>query len=143
MSHTAGLTVHGFPGYDVDVPLPALVQIFNGEKPANTAAIRVDIAPGTLERCSGGGITKFGHNGADEGFQALLTMNANTGKGLAIMANSDLGIAAAEFVLQSVVWNYNPGPQTFSTLLLLAKRKGVPAALNRRAQKIRREKLRH
>src|SRR2546427_8640311 len=57
MSHTAGLTVHGFPGYDVDAPVPTLVQIFNGEKPANTAPIRVDILPGTQERYSGGGIT--------------------------------------------------------------------------------------
>jgi CubicO group peptidase (beta-lactamase class C family) len=45
MSHTAGLTVHGFPGYDVDEPVPTLVQIFNGEKPANTAPIRVDLVP--------------------------------------------------------------------------------------------------
>src|ERR1051326_5634145 len=57
MSHTAGLTVHGFPGYDVDAPVPTLVQIFNGEKPANTAPIRVDITPGTKERYSGGGVT--------------------------------------------------------------------------------------
>src|ERR1700757_4510299 len=57
MSHTAGLTVHGFPGYDVDQPLPTLVQILNGEKPANTAAIRVDTVPGTKVRYSGGGIT--------------------------------------------------------------------------------------
>lgn len=258
MSHTAGLTVHGFPGYDVDAPLPTLVQIFNGEKPANTAPIRVDVAPGTIERYSGGGITieqqlmidvtgkpfpefmretvfdkismtdssyaqplppdwasrtaagtymdgkavhgrwhvypemaaaglwttptdlakfaieialskqgkanhilsqkmtnemltpvkdeaglgffldqrnpgQFGHNGADEGFQAVLTMNANTGKGVAIMANSDMGIAAAEFVLRSVAkeygWNYNSGPLTLAALLLLAKTKGAPAAL--------------
>ena len=39
MSHTAGLTVHGFPGYDLDAPRPTLMQIFNGEKPANTAPI--------------------------------------------------------------------------------------------------------
>src|SRR5215469_16449796 len=57
MSHTAGLTVHGFPGYNVHDPLPTLVQIFNGEKPANTAPIRVDTVPGTKERYSGGGIT--------------------------------------------------------------------------------------
>ena len=57
MSHTAGLTVHGFPGYDVDDPMPTLVQIFNGEKPANTEPIRVNIVPGTTERYSGGGIT--------------------------------------------------------------------------------------
>ena len=46
-SHSAGLTVHGFPGYDVDEKVPTLVQIFNGEKPANTAPIRVDFVPGT------------------------------------------------------------------------------------------------
>jgi CubicO group peptidase (beta-lactamase class C family) len=57
LSHTAGLTVHGFPGYDVDAPLPTLVQILNGEKPANTEPIRVDIVPGTQERYSGGGVT--------------------------------------------------------------------------------------
>src|SRR5262249_15680214 len=57
MSHSAGLTVHGFPGYAVSEKVPTLVQIFNGEKPANTAPIRVDFVPGTDERYSGGGIT--------------------------------------------------------------------------------------
>src|SRR6266404_7901750 len=56
-SHSAGLTVHGFPGYDVDEKVPTLLQIFNGEKPANTAAIRVDFVPGSDERYSGGGVT--------------------------------------------------------------------------------------
>src|SRR5258705_11158305 len=56
-SHSAGLTVHGFPGYDVDEKVPTLVQIFNGEKPANTAPIRVDFVPGSDERYSGGGVT--------------------------------------------------------------------------------------
>src|SRR5260370_23561567 len=235
MSHTAGLTVHGFPGYEPNEPLPSLVQIFNGEKPANTAPIRVDIVPGTKERYSGGGVTieqqlmmdvigkafpvlmrelvldpigmadssyeqplpparaamtasgtradgkvvhgrwhiypemagaglgttptdlsrvaseialsrkrktdrvlsqemtrqmlthvlggsglgffldmdnpgQFGHNGADEGFQAWLTMNAESGNGLAIMANSDNLIAFVDFLLRSVAkeygWNY-------------------------------------
>jgi CubicO group peptidase (beta-lactamase class C family) len=57
LSHSAGLTVHGFPGYAVDAAMPTLVQILNGEKPANTAAIRVDIAPGSRHRYSGGGYT--------------------------------------------------------------------------------------
>ena len=39
MSHSAGLTVHGFPGYAVTEPKPTLVEIFNGEKPANTDPI--------------------------------------------------------------------------------------------------------
>jgi len=263
MSHTAGLTVHGFPGYDVDEPLPTLVQIFNGEKPANTAPIRVDIVPGTKTRYSGGGVTveqqlvvdvtgkpfpevmreevldrigmddssyvqplppawaertatgtradgtpvhgrwhiypemaaaglwttpadlakfaieialskqgkanhvlsarmanemltpvlddtglgfflsketpgEFGHGGADEGFQALLTMNWESGKGLAVMANSDRGIAVAQLLEPAVAreygWNRKKGVDPFSTLLLLAKVKGAPSALRRYAE---------
>jgi CubicO group peptidase (beta-lactamase class C family) len=57
LSHSAGLTVHGFPGYEVGAPIPTLVQILNGEKPANTAPVRVDFIPGTKARYSGGGIT--------------------------------------------------------------------------------------
>ena len=262
MSHTGGLTVHGFPGYDVDEKLPTLVQIFNGEKPANTAPIRVDVVPGTLERYSGGGVTieqqlmmdvtgkafpelmretvldkirmtdssyeqplpaaraamtaigtysdgkpvhgkwhvypemaaaglwttptdlakfaieiansrhgksnrvlshkmteemltpvmegaglgffvekenpgQFGHNGADEGFQALLTMNSETGKGAAIMADSDNGIAVANYVLhrvaQEYAWNYKfEGP--LPRMGILARARGVQAALDRYAE---------
>jgi len=260
MSHSAGLTVHGFPGYDVEEPLPTLVQILDGEKPANTPPIRVDIVPGTKTRYSGGGVTveqlllmdvtgkpfpelmretvlerigmtdssyaqplpptwaertptgtradgttvhgrwhiypemaaaglwttptdlakfaieiaqskrgetnhvlstkmtsemltpvldeaglgfflskenpgEFGHGGADEGFQALLTMNWETGKGLAVMANSDRGIAVAELVQQAVAreygWNRKQSGDGFSALLLLAKAKGASVALRR------------
>jgi len=261
MSHSAGLTVHGFPGYDVNDPMPTLVQIFNGEKPANTAPIRVDFVPGTKVRYSGGGVTieqqlmmdvtgkpfpalmgeivlgkigmtdssyeqplppalaamtasgtsadgkvihgrwhiypemaaaglwttptdlskfaieialskhgksnrvlsekmtsemltpvleeaglgffldkdnpgQFGHGGADEGFQALLTMNAESGKGVAIMANSDNGIAVGSFMLLRVAkeygWNYKPSePSAFQMLLLIAKLKGAQPALER------------
>lgn len=35
LSHTAGLTVHGFRGYLNSEPLPTTVQILNGEPPAN------------------------------------------------------------------------------------------------------------
>lgn len=55
LSHSSGLTVHGFPGYASGEPLPTVVQILNGEKPANTKAIRVDVVPGTMWRYSGGG----------------------------------------------------------------------------------------
>jgi CubicO group peptidase (beta-lactamase class C family) len=261
MSHTGGLTVHGFPGYDVKDALPTLVQIFNGEKPANTAPIRVDIVPGTQERYSGGGVTieqqlmvdvsgkpfpalmrelvldkigmtdssyeqplpparaamtasgtyvdgkvvrgrwhiypemaaaglwttptdlsrfaieialskhgksnrvlsekmtnemltpvlkeaglglfvdkdnpgQFGHDGADEGFQAILTMNGESGKGVAIMANSDSGITVGNILLQSVAreygWNYKPsGLDAYNILMLITKAKGTQAALQR------------
>ena len=57
LTHSAGLTVHGFPGYAADSQVPTLVQVLNGEKPANTGAIRVDTVPGTKWRYSGGGYT--------------------------------------------------------------------------------------
>jgi CubicO group peptidase (beta-lactamase class C family) len=57
LSHTAGLTVHGFPGYATDEPVPTVVQVLDGAKPANTKSIRVDILPGSRWRYSGGGYT--------------------------------------------------------------------------------------
>ena len=57
LTHTGGTTVHGFPGYAAGEPVPTLVQVLDGVKPANTAAIRVDTAPGTKWRYSGGGFT--------------------------------------------------------------------------------------
>lgn len=262
LSHSAGLTVHGFPGYEVGTPIPTLVQIFNGEPPANTAPIRVDFVPGTKFRYSGGGVTieqqlvidvtgkpfslfmretvldqigmtdstyeqplpparavmtatgtradgtlipgkwhiypemaaaglwttatdlakfgieialskqgkanhvlseattqemlkpqieqiglgfflashknpeEFGHNGADEGFQALLIMFADTGKGVAIMANSDNGISVANALTQSVAkeygWNYTPDQTSAAELLMLvANTKGPQAVITR------------
>ena len=55
LTHTAGLTVHGFAGYAFGAPVPTLVEVLNGEKPANSAPIRVDTLPGTIWRYSGGG----------------------------------------------------------------------------------------
>jgi CubicO group peptidase (beta-lactamase class C family) len=55
LSHTAGMTVHGFAGYASDAPVPTLKQILDGQPPANSPAVRVDVAPGTIWRYSGGG----------------------------------------------------------------------------------------
>jgi CubicO group peptidase (beta-lactamase class C family) len=57
LSHTAGMTVHGFPGYRNLQPLPTTVQILNGEFPANTDKVQLDIIPGLHHRYSGGGTT--------------------------------------------------------------------------------------
>jgi CubicO group peptidase (beta-lactamase class C family) len=262
VTHSAGLTVHGFPGYAADESIPTLVQIFNGEKPANTAAIRVDFVPGTKTRYSGGGITieqqlmvdvthktfpelmqevvlskigmsestyeqplppartsqaasgtyasgkvvpgkrhvypemaaaglwttpsdlakfaieialskqgksnrvlsqamtremlkpqienvglgfflgdakspdQFGHNGADEGFQAILLMYADSGQGAVVMANSDNGIAVGDELVASIAreygWKFTP-PQrgTGNVLLLVANAAGTQAALEK------------
>jgi CubicO group peptidase (beta-lactamase class C family) len=57
LSHTAGATVHGFPGYEPGLPLPELLQVLDGLPPANNEAIRIDTVPGTAWRYSGGGFT--------------------------------------------------------------------------------------
>lgn len=266
MSHSAGLTVHGFPGYAVTEPVPTLVQIFNGEKPANTDPIRVDFVPGSKMRYSGGGITieqqlmidvagkpfpqfmhdtviskigmtnssyeqplpaarashtatgtyangkavdgkwhlypemaaaglwttptdlakfaieialskhgkanhvltqksvqemltpqikaeggddpiglafflekknpdEFGHNGADEGFQANLMMLADSGKGIALMGNSDAFFNVAPYVFRVVErdynWKYQAAPMGAGQVLMLTGDfRGTPAALS-------------
>jgi CubicO group peptidase (beta-lactamase class C family) len=55
LSHTGGLTVHGFPGYAVPGPVPTLLMVLDGVAPANTPPIRVDMEPGRAFRYSGGG----------------------------------------------------------------------------------------
>jgi CubicO group peptidase (beta-lactamase class C family) len=265
LSHSAGLTVHGFPGYEVGKPIPTLVQVLNGEPPANTAPVRVDFVPGTKFRYSGGGITveqqldidvtgkpfprfmhetvfdkigmsdstyeqplpparaafaatgthadgtmvsgkwhiypemaaaglwttatdlakfgieialsnqgkanhvldeattremlkpqidqvglgfflgqyknphEFGHDGDDDGFQAMLVMFADSGKGVAIMANSDNGATVENQVLRSVAKEYGwsctfDPPPAADLLLLVADIKGPQAAITRYAE---------
>jgi CubicO group peptidase (beta-lactamase class C family) len=265
LCHSAGLTVHGFPGYQIGSSIPTLVQIFNGEPPANTPPIRVELVPGTKFQYSGGGVTieqqllidvtgkpfpefmhetvlekigmsdstyeqplpaaraamaatathsdgtavpgkwhvypemaaaglwttatdlakfgieialskqgkanhvlsgamtremlkpqidqvglgfflgqyknseEFGHEGDDEGFQAILIMFADSGKGLAIMANSDNGVSLANHLIPSVAkeyaWNYTPEQESATDLLtIVASTKGPEATLVRYAE---------
>lgn len=56
-SHSAGLNVHGFPGYASGKPLPTVPQILDGKAPANTGAVRVEMTPGSVWKYSGGGTT--------------------------------------------------------------------------------------
>ena len=57
LSHTTGLTVHGFGGYEVGTPVPTLTQILDGSPPANSPPVRVDTTPSAIWRYSGGGYT--------------------------------------------------------------------------------------
>jgi CubicO group peptidase (beta-lactamase class C family) len=57
LTHTAGLTVWGFPGYALDKPVPTVPQLLDGAPPANTPAVRNDTFPGARWLYSGGGMT--------------------------------------------------------------------------------------
>src|SRR5215212_5602959 len=56
LSHSAGLTVHGFRGYGVDEPLPTVIDVLEGRPPASSRPVVVNILPGLQFRYSGGGI---------------------------------------------------------------------------------------
>ncbi|MGE7774109.1 serine hydrolase domain-containing protein [Chitinophaga sp. NPDC101104] len=55
LSHTAGLTIHGFPGYETTDKLPTPEQVLLGKKPANTSEVKPFAAPGEKMQYSGGG----------------------------------------------------------------------------------------
>jgi CubicO group peptidase (beta-lactamase class C family) len=55
LSHSAGITVRGFPGYGVNERIPSVPEVLDGK--GNTAPVRVDIVPGSDWRYSGGGYT--------------------------------------------------------------------------------------
>jgi CubicO group peptidase (beta-lactamase class C family) len=56
LSHTAGMTGQGYYGYDVSAALPTTIQVLNGELPANSEKVEVNIIPGLHYRYSGGGM---------------------------------------------------------------------------------------
>jgi CubicO group peptidase (beta-lactamase class C family) len=55
LTHTGGITVHGFEGYAAGKSVPTLLQTLNGVTPANSPPIIVDTPPGVMWRYSGGG----------------------------------------------------------------------------------------
>ena len=55
LSHSASLTVHGFDGYGIDEEVPTLLEVLNGEKPANSDEIKVDDELDREFKYSGGG----------------------------------------------------------------------------------------
>ncbi len=55
LTHTAGTTVHGFPGYKQTDSFPTIIEVLSGE--GNTSNVTVDTEPGSGWRYSGGGYT--------------------------------------------------------------------------------------
>lgn len=55
LSHSGGINVSGFPGYQADSAVPSLVQILLGQAPANNQPVLVVNLPGSGYHYSGGG----------------------------------------------------------------------------------------
>lgn len=55
LSHTAGTSVYGFPGYDHKSKIPTIPEILDGKEPANTPPVRSVSEPGLKFQYSGGG----------------------------------------------------------------------------------------
>jgi len=56
LSHTAGLSVDGFNGYEINDKIPTIDQILIGKKPANSDAVQSLIEPNKEFKYSGGGV---------------------------------------------------------------------------------------
>ncbi|KAJ3260078.1 hypothetical protein HK103_001154 [Boothiomyces macroporosus] len=54
LSHTAGLTVHGFYGYSKNKPIPSIQQILLGQKPANSDKVMIQYPQGEFKYSGGG-----------------------------------------------------------------------------------------
>jgi CubicO group peptidase (beta-lactamase class C family) len=57
LSHTSGLSQHGFPGYDLRDDLPTVYNVLAGVPPANTPMVHFTTFPGAQYGYSGGGFT--------------------------------------------------------------------------------------
>jgi CubicO group peptidase (beta-lactamase class C family) len=55
LSHTAGATVGGFPGYSVDEEVPTNLEVIQGSDRTNTDAVIIDFDPDNPRRYAGGG----------------------------------------------------------------------------------------
>jgi CubicO group peptidase (beta-lactamase class C family) len=55
LSHTAGLSIHGFSGYANGETIPSIIQTLDGLSPANNKPVRSEFKPGLKFQYSGGG----------------------------------------------------------------------------------------
>lgn len=55
LNHTSGIGTHNGDIYDPNSPIPTLLQLLDGEKPARSPSVRVEAVPGTEFAYSNGG----------------------------------------------------------------------------------------
>ena len=57
LSHTSGLSVHGFEDYLPNEALPSALEVLRGHPPAKNEPVTLAFAPGSARQYSGGGVT--------------------------------------------------------------------------------------
>jgi tetratricopeptide (TPR) repeat protein len=77
---------------------------------------------------------EFGHSGSNEGFECNMKMNANSGRGLVMMTNSDNGFEVMKFFESAVATEYgwpvdSRQLDAGARVLVVSVAKGLPPAL--------------
>ena len=116
LSHSAGLSVHGFADYQPGEALPTTVDVLEGRKPAKSDPVRLIYPPGTRWQYSGGGTTV-----------AQLVIEETTGQDFASAARAQvlqpLGMTRSSY--------QNPLPEAHGNIAKAHGSDGQPRALPR------------
>jgi CubicO group peptidase (beta-lactamase class C family) len=116
LSHTAGLTVHGFQDFQPGEQEPLTIDILEGRFPAKNVPVLVDLVPGTEYRYSGGGVT----------VEQLIVEEA---------MEADFATAAQELVFEPLEMTRstfeNPLPEEHDNIARAHNNLGAPCALPR------------
>ena len=116
LSHSAGLTLSGFPDFEPGEPLPRIEDTLSGRTPSKTEPVRVATMPGTIASYSGGGTT----------VEQLVIEEATHGS-FEVAARrqlfAPLGMTRSTFV--------NPLPPAWGNIAKAHDRAGKPVALPR------------
>ncbi|OOG68998.1 hypothetical protein B0E45_16020 [Sinorhizobium sp. A49] len=123
LSHTAGTTVSGFPGYSAGKPVPSIEDVLLGRSPAITKPILVDTQPGTVWRYSGGGTTVVQKLVGDATSRTFADVLRETVLDPVGMARSSFAQPLGETALQTAAWPHDAagdpipgGPHTYPEL---------------------------
>jgi CubicO group peptidase (beta-lactamase class C family) len=109
LSHSAGLSLHGFPGYPIDHAIPSLVQVLDGTRPANTPPIRVEVIPGRMWLYSGGGYTVMQQLVIDVTHRPYADFMRDTVLGKLGMQNSTFAQPLPKTLAESAATGHYPG----------------------------------
>ena len=102
LSHSAGLSVHGFRGYAEGEPVPTILDVLDGEPPANNAPVRVEAKPGWGYKYSGGGYTLLQLLIEEVTGRSLASMAQDLIFGPLEMRHSSIGLPQSEFLIAQV-----------------------------------------